>query len=228
MRVSALALVAPILLAASAAASAGETVAVPAFKAVELNDGGHVTVRHGATQRVTLVEGSLQYTRFVMKDHTLRIESCFVRHCPRDYRIKVEIVTPSVLGLAVNDGGILRAEGAFPEQDSVAAAVSDGGIVDARAIPAKSVAAAVSDGGRVMVNARTNLAVHIEDGGAVTFWGSPTNIVKSIQDGGAVMRGAPGDINKPLAALSPRAEAPPPPVPPVPPVPPMGDGDEDE
>jgi hypothetical protein len=227
MRMSALALVAPILLAAPARARAAEVVDVPAFQAIELNDGGHVTVRHGATQRVTLIEGSRQYTRFVMRDHTLRIENCYV-HCPRGYRLQVEIVTPSVLGLAVNDGGMVRAEGAFQEQDSVAAAVSDGGIVDARAIPGRSVAAAVSSGGRVLVTARANLAAHVQHGGIVTFWGDPRNIAKAVSDGGAITRGAPGDANKPLSGLSPRAEAAPPPVPPVPPVPPMGEGDEDE
>jgi hypothetical protein len=227
MRMLAFVLATSAIAALPVAADTAETVAVPAFKAVELNDGGHVTVRHGATQRVTLIEGSLQYTRFVMRDHTLRIENCYVR-CPRDYRLRIEIVTPSVLGLAVNDGGIVRAEGAFPEQDSVAAAVSDGGIVDARAVPAKSVAAAISDGGRVLVTARTNLAAHIQDGGHITYWGNPQNVAKAISDGGAVTRGAPADINKPLAALSPRAEAAPAPVPPVPPVPPMGNGDEDD
>jgi hypothetical protein len=208
-----------------AGTNAAETVSVPAFKAVQLDDGGHVTVRHGATQRVTLIQGSLQYTRFVMRDHTLVIDNCFVR-CPRDYRLEVEIVTPSILGLAVNDGGIVRAEGAFPVQDSVAAAVADGGIVDARAIPGASVAAAVSEGGRVLVTARTNLAVSIRNGGAVTYWGSPQNIVKSIHDGGAVMRGAPGDAGKPLSALQPREQAPQPPVPPVAPVPDLDDGDD--
>lgn len=217
------------IVAAPAAASAAQVVSVPAFKALELNDGGHVTVRHGAMQRVTLIEGSLQYTRFVLREHTLHIENCYVR-CPRNYRLRVEIVTPSVLGLAVNDGGMMSAEGSFPLQDSVAAAVSDGGIVDARAIPAKNVAAAVNDGGIVLVTAKTNIAAHIRDGGRVTFWGDPTNIVKSIEDGGVVSRGTAGDAGKPFAALSQRdGGVAPPPVPPVPPIPPvLDDPDEDE
>jgi hypothetical protein len=214
-----------------AGANAAETVDVPAFKAVELDDGGHVTVRYGATQRVTLVEGSLQYTRFVMRDHTLRIDNCYVK-CPRNYRLRVEVVTPSVLGLAVNDGGIMRAEGNFPAQDSVAAAVHDGGVVDARALRGNSVAAAVSDGGIVLVHARTNLAVAIRDGGRVTYWGDPQNIVRSIHDGGAVGRGAPGDLNKPLSHIRPHTDAPPPmaavpAVPPVPDMPDWEDGDDD-
>jgi hypothetical protein len=216
-----------IVILIPASAHAAETVNVAAFKAVELNEGGHVTVRHGAQQRVTLVEGSLQYTRFVTRDHTLRIENCYVK-CPRDYRLRVEIVTPSIIGLAVNDGGIVRAERGFPEQDSVAAAVSDGGIVDARAVPGRSVAAAVADGGVVLVTARLNIATSIRDGGRITFWGNPANIVKSIHDGGAVTRGAPGDINKPLSATG-HGVAAPPPIPPIPSVPHIhDDGDDDD
>jgi hypothetical protein len=209
-----------------AGANAAEAISVPAFKAVELDDGGHVTVRRGANQRVTMVDGSLQYTRFFVRDNTLHIDNCYVK-CPRNYRLRVEIETPSITALAVNDGGILTAAPGFPAQQSFAGAVNDGGVVDARALSADNVAGAVNDGGIVLVHVRKNLAATIRDGGRVTYWGDPQNIVRSIHDGGAIGRGAPGDLNKPLAQVGPQVHAPPP-VPPVPPVPNIHEDDEDD
>jgi len=229
MRVSYLLVLAALTAAAPAAAA--ETVPVAPFKAVELRDGGQVVVRAGAAQRVTIVEGSSRYTRFSVRDGKLLIENC-PAHCAREYKLRVEIVTPSIAALAVSDGGSVRTEGAFPVQNAVAAAVREGGIVDARSLPATTVAAAVMSGGRVLVTARTNLVASVNSGGHIMYWGDPSSVTKAIHDGGAVSRGAPGDLRKPVSDFGPRPPAPVSAVPAVPPVPDIEDaddtGDDDE
>ena len=52
-----------VAMAASVPAIAAENVPVPAFHNVELIGGGEVTIMPGAAQRVTIVEGSSQFTR---------------------------------------------------------------------------------------------------------------------------------------------------------------------
>ena len=70
-------------LAASAPAVAGEPIPVPHFDSVELVAGGDVDIVPGPVQRVTLVNGSREFTTFRMRrDNQLVIRtSCDVR-CP--------------------------------------------------------------------------------------------------------------------------------------------------
>lgn len=224
MRVSYLALAAA--LAVPSAVSAAEVVNVPAFRGIELRDGGQVVVRRGTIQRVTIVEGSSQFVSFSVRDGKLTIVTCPNHsHCSMHQRVKVEITTPSIEALAVSDGGIVRTEGAFPLQNHLAAAVDDGGIVDVRSLPATNVAAAVHSGGRVLVTARGSLAASVSSGGAITFWGEPSSVAKSIQDGGVISRGAMADARRPVSDMAPRPPAPPQAVPAVPPVPDVDDAD---
>lgn len=224
MRVSYLAFAA--LMTVPSAVSAAETVNVPAFRGIELSNGGEVVVRRGAVQRITIVEGSTRNARFTVRDSKLSIVNCPNR-CTERHRLRVEITTPSILAVAVSNGGMLRAEG-FPVQDSVAAAVDNGGVVDARALPGVSVAAAVSNGGRVLVTARTNLAASVKNGGIVTYWGDPSSIAKSSSNGGAITRGTLADARRPVSDMAPRPPAPPQAIPAVPPVPDVNDPDEDD
>ena len=62
---------------AAAPAAARTPVAAAAFDLLELQGGGRVTVRNGATQSVTLVRGNLETTRFtVRRDGKLEIDAC--------------------------------------------------------------------------------------------------------------------------------------------------------
>src|SRR5688572_24737729 len=92
-------------IAASAPALAAEAVPVPNFESVQLRGGGTVIVVPGPTKRVTIVEGSTRYTSVrVERGGRLRIDACN-NHCPRVYRLRVEIQSPDVPDLAVTGGG---------------------------------------------------------------------------------------------------------------------------
>src|SRR6476620_9458352 len=93
--------------AASAPALATELVNVPGFRGVELRGGGVVTVVPGSTQRVTIEEGSSQFTRMhVGYDGGLIIDTCN-DHCPRFYRLRVFVPSPDVPDLAISGGGLI-------------------------------------------------------------------------------------------------------------------------
>lgn len=176
------------LAAAPVAAPAAETLSLPAFQGVELNGGGTVTIRHGARQRVTLVSGSSEVTRFRVRDNRLEIDAC-QRNCPRGYKLQVEIVVPSIEAVAINGGGRIAASGRFPRQGAVAAAISGGGNIDLRAVAAGAAVASIRGGGQIGVHADSSLTTSISGGGNVTYWGKP-QITTSINGGGTVRRGS--------------------------------------
>ncbi len=78
-------------LVASVPAFAAETVSVPHFDAVGLRGGGSVTHCARATQRVTILEGSSQFTHiYVQRSGSLEIDACD-RNCPQHYRLRLEV-----------------------------------------------------------------------------------------------------------------------------------------
>lgn len=178
------------------------------FQSIELRGGGEVVVRPGPAQNVRLVQGDPAITRIATVDGRLVIEKCPAR-CPRGYRIRVEVVTPSLDGLAVNDGGVLRVEGSFPRRPSLAVSVSHGGGLDARALPAEQVAASVSNGGIILTRAERRLSGAVSQGGRISYWGSPA-VTRSVRQGGVIERGRAGD-----ETLQPS-------LPPLPPLQPLG------
>jgi hypothetical protein len=201
--------------------AAATNIPVGEFRTVELNDGGHVTVRYGAVQRVSLVGGGLECTRFSVRDERLIIEEG-VRSCRHEERRQIEIVTPRLDGVAINNGGIVQVAGEFPAQSSIDAAVEQGGMIDIRAIAADSVHAAVYSGGRIFTTSRKMLNAAVKSGGGITYWGAPS-VTKAVRNGGVVARGAAEDADKPLSEIGggPGSELMPiPPVPPIPPRPP--------
>jgi Putative auto-transporter adhesin, head GIN domain len=227
----------PAALLLIAPASAAETVVLAPFHAVGLEGGGQVVVHAGAVQRVTVIDGSARYTRFTVRDGGLRIENCPAgTHCPMVYKLQVEITVPVLTALAVSGGGSLRADGGFPQQQSLAAAVNQGGIVDMRAVPGRNVSAAVNEGGRVLVTANASLTAAVHSGGSIAYWGEPSSVTKAVHDGGSITRGASGDAHRPASELGPRPPHPVAALPAVAPVPPDaddegmadGDGDSDE
>jgi hypothetical protein len=166
---------------------AAEVVPLGHFDSVGLEGGGHVTVKYGPQQRVTLLKGSTQYTRLrVENGHSLNIEACNER-CPHQYDLEVEIVTPDLDGAAISGGGDIVASGTFPKVESFSAAVNGGGDIDARAVSAKTVHAAVSGGGGIHVTATAMLNAAVSGGGEIVYGGNP-QVNEAVNGGGSVDR----------------------------------------
>ena len=156
-----------VALVAAAPGAASTPVSVPVFDSINLKGGGHVVVRHGGAQSVTLVSGNLETTRFkVTHDGTLEVDAC-VRSC-NDYRLEVEIVTPGLEGVGVEGGGEIRADGAFPQRDSLAIGIEGGGEIDMIAISAGAVAAGIEGGGTIRYRGDPTVTSGIEGGGSVS------------------------------------------------------------
>ena len=137
-------------LVASMPAIGAETVAVGGFRSIQLRGGGVVNVVPGPVQRVTIVEGSSQFTGMrVERDGQLRIDTCNQR-CPQTYRLRIEIQSPTVPNLGISGGGLITAAGGFRPQSQVSVAVNGGGKIDARSFEAGSVS------GRSMAAARSS------------------------------------------------------------------------
>jgi hypothetical protein len=175
-------------LAASAPALAIEQVPVPSFRAIELRGGGTVTIAPSPVQRVTLVEGSTQFTRVrVDRDGKLVIDACNER-CPHTYHLRITIETPNLSALAVDGGGIVSTANGFAPQNEVALAVNGGGKIDARSFEAATVAAAVDGGGVILAGPSSTLAASVNGGGEIVYSGRPT-VATSIDGGGTVRPG---------------------------------------
>ena len=184
-----------MLLTLVPSATAGTVIPVAEFRSVELSNGGHVIVRHGAVQRVSVVEGDLQYTRVRVGDGGRLIIDRAPGDCPRGYRLQIEVVTPHLSAVSVSNGGTVRTLGAFPAQASIEAAVEQGGTIDIRSIPADDVDASVDSGGGIFTTSRKTLAASVQSGGVIAYWGD-ADVKKSVRDGGVVKRGTARDTEK--------------------------------
>lgn len=177
-----------LALALPAAAQAGEVVPLAHFTKVALFGGGHVVLRHGATQQVTITTGSTQYTHFTQPNPgELQIDACN-SNCPHHYDLEIEIVSPDVDSVAVADGGEIVAKGDFPKRNIVNVGVREGGAIDARALRGDLVNAAVNQGGSIKVAATGSLNAAVNEGGLIRYWGDPI-VNQAIHDGGSVQRG---------------------------------------
>jgi hypothetical protein len=177
-----------LALAISAPVLAAELVPVPQFRSVELRGGGNVVVVPGPAERVTILEGSSQFTHmYVENDGQLRIDACDER-CPREYRLRIEIQSPRVPSLAVSGGGQITTVGGFAPEGHLAVAVNGGGKIDARSVDASSVSAAVNGGGELLVRPRQSLAAAVNGGGNIRYWGNPS-VSMAVRGGGNVSAG---------------------------------------
>lgn len=189
----------PVGLAAPAAA---QSIDLPKFKAVELKGGGgEVILRHGPSQRVTLLSGSTSITRLEVPPPVIRRVGNSTTHnggdtlvinacngdCPRGYRPIVEIVSPYVSGIAASSGGKVIAQGEFPSQSSIGVAAMAGGEIDVRAMAARSVGAHASGGGVIRTRPLANLGASASAGGRILYSGSPT-VGMHVGTGGSVTR----------------------------------------
>jgi len=176
-------------LMASAPALATEVVNVPQFRSVQLRGGGVVTVVPGPTQRVTIEQGSSQFTQMrVGYDGRLVIDTCNER-CPHVYQLRVVIQSPTVPDLAISGGGQITAAGGFRSQSQISAAINGGGRIDVRSVDAVSVSAAVNGGGELLVRPRASLSAAVNGGGHVRYWGNP-NVSMAVHGGGSVSPGS--------------------------------------
>jgi len=177
---SALFVVAPV--------SAQQQVPVRPFDSVELEGGGHVTVKYGDVQSVRLLQGSLSYTKFVQEEPgKLRIEACN-GDCPHHYDLQVEITTPHISGLAISGGGAIDSSGDFPSGHHLAVAIEGGGTIDARTINATKAEAAINGGGVIKLRASDTLTAAVNGGGEIRYWGNP-HVTSAIEGGGEINRG---------------------------------------
>jgi hypothetical protein len=209
-----------IALFATAMPPAGEaqTIALAPFQAVTLRNGGQVVIRHGAQQRVTLLRGRIEETHLEVSNGRLIVDHCR-GHCRRQGEFLLEIVTPMLGAVAVDDGGLVRSEGGFPPQASIAVQVASGGAIDIRSLAVTELTAAVTQGGVIFARPLGRLTASVFQGGNITYWGTPA-LTSAISHGGVVTRGNAADVDRPLAELNPWVGAPPP-VPPIPPIPTM-------
>jgi hypothetical protein len=175
-------------LLAAPTAFAATPVSVGHFDQIELRGGGHVVVKHGASQSVTLIKGSPDITGFRIRDgNKLVIDAC-AHNCPSgNYDLEIEIVTPDLAAAAIDGGGHIQAESGFPAQHDFAAAVDGGGHIDMTALSADKVVAAVDGGGHIEVNAVRALHAAIDGGGSIVYHGDP-EVTQAIDGGGSVSR----------------------------------------
>jgi hypothetical protein len=170
-------------------AHAQESVSVEPFRNVELRGGGHVLLRRGPEQRVTLLRGSTRFTRVRVRENgQLVIDACN-EDCPRQYDLEIEIVTPRIAGVAISGGGKIESGRGFGRQDSIAAAVEGGGHIDIRSIDAEHVDAAVNGGGHVELRAERTLEAAVDGGGHISYWGNPS-VTSAVNGGGTVSEGS--------------------------------------
>ncbi|MEI9930801.1 MAG: DUF2807 domain-containing protein [Rhizomicrobium sp.] len=168
-------------------AFAATAVPVGHFESVSLNGGGHVTIRHGATQSVTFLKGSPEFTTVKIKHgDDLDIEACN-GDCPAIYDLEIEIVTPDLKAAAIEGGGHITAETGFPNSGEISAAVDGGGHLDLTALKAGKVSAAVNGGGHIEVTALRNLSAAVDGGGSIVYHGNP-QVSQVINGGGSVSR----------------------------------------
>ena len=175
-----------LALVAAAPAVATEVVPTQPFRSVELRGGGDVTLVPGPVQRVTILNGSSQFTHIYMfRDRQLRIDACNER-CPRNYNLQIRIESPSVPTVAVSGGGSINATGGFRQSD-VTAAIEGGGTIDLRAVDASVATAAVKGGGAILVRPRSTLTAAVQGGGEVRYLGNP-QVTTAVMGGGDVRR----------------------------------------
>jgi len=75
----------------------------------------------------------------------------------------------------------------FRPQGDIAAAVSNGGMIDMRTVPAREVSAAVNSGGLIEVGSPAELSAAVNSGGAIRYRGNP-DLSMAVASGGSVER----------------------------------------
>ncbi len=170
-------------------AFAGTDIPSAPFTGIDAHGGAHVTLRHGATQRVTVLKGDMSVARIsVIHGNTLDIDpcpdnfSCLMHHNDLD----VDIVSPHVEDLEVHGGAVLRAEGSFPQQPTLNLEAHGGARLDAKAITADKVNAEAHGGGSIHTAVISTLAAEAHGGGVIRYSGHPSHLASKMHGGGVV------------------------------------------
>lgn len=174
---------ATLMLAGSA--FAGTTLNFPAFTGIAVHGGGHVILRHGAVQRVTVIKGDLNKADLHMRGNTLDISPC-KNWCWNVKEFEVEIVSPKIEAIEAHGGGAVNASGDFPKQSVLSIQAHGGGAIDTRAIPAESVNAEAHGGGAIRVKALAAITAEAHGGGNITYSGNPAHVAVQTHGGGTV------------------------------------------
>lgn len=212
-RIPAIVRLSALLVVVAAPAAAQTVVPVAPFRSVEMHDGGHVILRHGATQRVTLLKGSADCPHFTLADGDRLVIDKYKGQCLRGYKLEIEIITPYVAEIVATDGAVIESRGSFPRQAEIKTVVRNGGTIDIRAIATDRVTASVEEGGRILTMPQITLSSSVASGGQITYWGD-AHVVSSVRNGGAITRGTAAEADKPLSELGPQ-------VPPLRPIQPI-------
>jgi hypothetical protein len=182
--------------------SRGQTaIQLSQFNSIDVRNSGHLVIRPASAQRVTLVSGSLEYSRVAVTDGgRLVVDRCHQK-CPKGYRLEIEVLVPGLAGISLANGGTIQSRGSFQRQGELTVAVRNGGTIDVRSMPANRVTASVDQGGRILTLAQAWLFARVSNGGVITYWGDG-QVRSSVGHGGAVNRGSPGQENLPLSEYS--------------------------
>jgi hypothetical protein len=191
-----------LLLVSAAPLAAQTAVRVAAFSSIELDGGGHVTLRHGLEQTVIFLKGNTDCAQATVGDGGKLIIKKNKGRCPKGYDLEIEIFTPRAAEISVSNGGTIQSRGVFPRQPDIKAVVRHGGTIDIRSITTDRVVASVEEGGGVFAAPAIALSASIVNGGHIRYWGD-AKIVSSVRHGGAVIKGDANEVNKPLSELSP-------------------------
>ena len=190
-----------LLLATSASRPMQTPLKLPPFSSIQVNS-GHVVLRSAPSQRVTLLQGSLEYTQVEVTDGgVLAVDKCKV-HCPRGYELEMEILMPNVSRISLANGGRIQSLGNFAGQADLRVAVAHGGTIDVRSMAVDRVNASVEQGGRILTVPRGSLSARVNQGGVITYWGN-ARVNSSVQHGGVVNKGSPEEIGVPLSEIGP-------------------------
>jgi hypothetical protein len=185
---------------ASAPLPIQSTLQLAPFSSIQVRDGGHVVLRPASAPRVTLVRGSLDYTRLAIAEGGMLVIDRCIRKCPRGYQLEVEVFAPSFGRISLANGGRVQSRGDFPRQGELALAVSNGGTIDVRSMVAERVTASVNQGGGILTVPRALLFARVTNGGMITYWGD-ARVRSSVGHGGAVNKGSPSQIDVPLSEV---------------------------
>lgn len=174
-----------IAFVSSAPLAAAEVVPVPAFHSVQLRGGGSAIVRPGPVQRVTILNGSTQFTSIHMRrDGQLIIDACN-EQCPRHYDLRVLIEGPRAPDVSIAGGGTITVAPGFAPQPQLSAAIDGGGLIDARALAANQVNAAINGGGKILAGRTARLNAAVNGGGDIRYAGHPA-VAEVVRGGGSV------------------------------------------
>jgi hypothetical protein len=185
MRLAALLAASAALAAVPLLASAATVMPVEKFNALELHGGGTITIRQGPVQRVTVIEATSDRPRVEVVDGGKLILAPCTGACWGSNHFEVLVETPVMGSVAIKGGGHIVSEGNFAPQGAVSAAITGGGVIDLKTMPAQAASAAIRGGGKIVVAARDSLSASIAGGGSIRYVGHPS-VSTAIHGGGSV------------------------------------------